>query len=619
MYIPLHVHSDASLLDAMSSPNDIAKRITELDLPACAITDHGSLTNCIKFYNAMKQHNKKFILGIEAYICLDDPTIHDINNRKLYHQVILAKDLEGWRKLIRIVSTSNEPANFYYRPRLDLPTLVDFTHDGHLISFSGHLGSLLAHSLQEYDYNIEEACQTAYTLESMFGKGNFYIEIQLIDKANNPECLKIAEALREVSNKTKIPCVATCDAHYCNKSDVHDHRVLLCTNMKTTFAKIASSKSVGLDAFFKSDCFYIPSYEEMLQLHSGHEDELKNTIEIAEKCEDYNVLSKPKLPKYECPDGYDENKYFRQLCRDGWKEKQISNTDTKYIDRIKYELNTLQSAGLSSYFLMVIDIAKYVKSHGWICSNGRGSVGGCLVAYLTDITTIDPIKHNLIFERFYNQGRNTADKVALPDIDLDVPASKRDNVIQYIKQKYGQSNVAQIATFGAMKGRSALKDVLRAYSAVSVDEMNEITSCIQDEAKITDELQDMKKELGTSSIIRWSLQHRAKKLKQWCYIDDKKRFQGPLARMFEQAIRLEKTLAIQGKHPAGIIISPEPLNEICPMIYDAKTHKQIVGWEMNDAESVGLVKMDILGLSLLDKMMGVKNVLATGKIYESTI
>ena len=280
-----------------------------------------------------------------------------------------------------------------------------------------------------------------------------------------------------------------------------------------------------------------------------------------------------------------------------------------YVNRINYELGVLQGAGLSSYFLIVQDIVRFVRSNGWLPGPGRGSAAGCLVSYLVGITSIDPIKYGLIFDRFYNAGRNTEHHISMPDIDIDVPINKREDIINYIKDTYGQDKVSQMITFNTMKGRGALKDVLRVYDNISFNEMNLITKHIPDEAKIADELQSMKDETGDASIIKWALINNSKELSQWCYLDENDSLQGPLAKRFEQAIRLEGTKTNQSKHAAGIAISSNQLAEICPMVYDTKTKQLIAGMEMQDLEYLGIVKFDILGVAVLDKIMTINSLI----------
>lgn len=346
----------------------------------------------------------------------------------------------------------------------------------------------------------------------------------------------------------------------------------------------------------------------MSEIHD--KEELDNTIKIDQQCEEYDILVAPQLPNFECPNKQSPIEYIRELCRLGWKQK-IQHKIPKdkhqaYVDRVKKEFEVLESSNLASYFLIVRDIVNYVRSKNCLPGPGRGSAAGCLVSYLIGITAIDPIKYDLIFERFYNAGRNTKKNISMPDIDVDVPIEHREDIINYIKNKYGHDKVSQMITFNTLKGRGALKEVLRVYGNISFQEMNKITKNIPDEAKIADELQEMKEENGEASIIRWALENNPQKLKEWCYIDDDNELQGPLSKRFEQAIRLEGSKYNQSKHAAGIAIANNKLSSICPMLWDKKTKQNIAGFEMSDLESIGVIKFDILGIALLDKIMHAK-------------
>jgi DNA polymerase-3 subunit alpha len=252
---------------------------------------------------------------------------------------------------------------------------------------------------------------------------------------------------------------------------------------------------------------------------------------VADLCEEYEIARKPMLPTFSCPEEMDEDEYLTELCRKGWRQRLFSTTKVAkkeneqiYVDRIKRELRVIFKANLSGYFLIVQDIVNFVKSQGWLAGPGRGSAAGCLVSYLLSITDVDPIEYDLLFERFYNEGRNTEDYVSLPDIDMDVPAEHRDEVIDYIKTKYGEENVAQMITFGRLQGRAAIKEVLRINDAVSFAEMNTITESIPDEAKISDQLELM----DDKSIIKWALENEPDSLKNWCTMDDNGNLDGPL-------------------------------------------------------------------------------------------
>ena len=619
-YIPLHAHSMFSLLDGLSKPEQMAERCIEIGASSCALTDHGNIAGAVKFYSAMKKRGVKPILGCELYICQQDPTIQDKTNRSLSHFIVLAQNYQGWLDLIKIVSEANKPQHYYHRPRLDLANLAKL-NTGNLIAIVGHLGSLLADEILD-NYELKPNWKTLglnmiNQLKDIF-QDKVFLEAQLMDQENLPVQKILTEAIRELGKETNTKVICTPDAHYCRKEDAIDQRILLCNNLKTTFPeisrKISHNEDVPLGGFFTSDNYHIPSQEEMKALHTT--EEIINTNYVADLIEDYDILSKPKLPKFKCPEGFDQDEYLRKLCRHGWRNKIINiipkDEQQPYLDRIKYELEVLQGAGLSSYFLIVQDIVNFVRDNGWLPGPGRGSAAGCLVSYLIGITSIDPIKYNLIFDRFYNSGRNTKDYISMPDIDVDVPINKRESIIQYIKDKYGHDKVSQMVTFNTIKGRGALKDVLRVYGNIGFEEMNRITKNIPDEAKIADELQEMKEETGEASIIQWALENNADKLREWCYIDENNELQGPLAKRFEQAIRLEGTKSNQSKHAAGIAISSEPLKDICPMVYDSKNEQLIAGMEMQDLEGIGIIKFDILGIALLDKIMTIQDLLKEG-------
>ena len=397
--------------------------------------------------------------------------------------------------------------------------------------------------------------------------------------------------------------------YYVTPDEAEPHRVLLCSGMKTTLPKVRSilnkNETVDNQEFFESDDFYLPTPEEV----KDSEEEIQLLNKISNMCEDYEITSKPMLPEFKCPEGFDEDEYLTQLCREGWRRRlmscdKIKDKDKKdeYLQRIKKELDVIFKAELSGYFLIVQDIVNEIKRRGWLAGPGRGSAAGCLVSYLVGITEVDPIEYDLLFERFYNEGRNSEDYVSLPDIDVDVPAEHRDEIIDYIKQKYNSENVSQMVTFGRLQGRAALKEVLRINDAVSFAEMNEITKSIPNEADISDQLEAME----DRSIIKWSLINEPDSLKEWCTIDEDDKLDGPLSLLFDQAIKIEGTNKSQGKHAAGVIIAKEPLKDICPMTLD-KNKQMIAAFEMNDLESQGHVKFDILGIDLLSKIMDITN------------
>lgn len=410
---------------------------------------------------------------------------------------------------------------------------------------------------------------------------------------------------------------------YVNKTDAKLHRVLLCSEMKTTLPKVQKqirkdkNGNINVDSsfpaeyynniiYFMSDDYYLKNKDEAVKY------DIKILEDIYNRCEHYNILNKPMLPKFPCPNNQSEEEYLKQLCREGWKQLLIKNKKVyteeakkNYADRFNEEFNVIKNANLFGYFLIVRDIIQYSENNGWLCGPGRGSAAGCLISYLIKITKIDPVEFDLLFSRFYNAGRNTSDNISLPDIDMDVPAQKRDEIISYLKRRYGNDRVSQMVTFGRLQGKSAIKEVLRVNEACSFAEMNAISNCIPDEAKISDQLAEM--EDGDRSIIKWALIHNSDELKDYCFINESGALEGQYAELFDQAIKIEGTFKTQGKHAAGVVISAEPLKQVCPMVKQKGSSEKIAGLEMSDLESLGHVKFDVLGLSLLDKLMYIQH------------
>ena len=607
MWIPTHLHTqNGSLLDGFQTPEKIAKLCEDQNYPACAITDHGTLFGAFEFNDVLTSKGIKPILGCELYLSKLNSTQRDQTNRKLSHLCVLAKNKNGWENLIKVVSESNKPERYYYKPRLSLKELAELVR-GNLIGFSGHPGSDMGNicftSLDAYraetiegarkflNPNPQEIENLALYYQEIFGKDNFFLEIQLIDQENIPAVKLIAEILRGVSRKLNIPCIATADSHYTYKEDAAIQRVLLCsalkTTLKTVYNKLDNNEDVGLGGFFRSNNYHIPTYQEVLELYT--EDEIKNTLLIGEMCESYSLKRPPMFPKlYE-----DDNKAIVEKCQAKCPDK------SEYKERLEKELSVICKHNLSGYFLVLEDLVKWANSNGILTGVSRGSAGNCLISSLLGITKMDPVKHNLIFERFYNEGRNTKDRVSLPDIDVDFDRNRREDVIQYLRDKYGPEKVGHIVTLHSLQGRGAIKEVLRIYDACSQSEMNKITEFIPDEAAISDKLEDMRELQGYSSIIEWALENKAKDLSAWVTMEDKK-LNGNFSRYFRVAMELEGVKKSSGKHASGIILANQDLSNLVPM------HNQggelICGIEMGPLEQSGLLKLDILGLGTLSKI-----------------
>jgi len=370
-----------SLLDGLSQPHQISDRCLEINAKSCALTDHGNISGAIKFYTEMKKNSIKPIIGCELYIASDDASIQTKENKKLSHLLVMAKNYKGWKNLIEIVSLSNRPNFYYHKPRLDLSLLKEYVR-GDLICICGHLGSFIADKLVIADKIVSDwkniGIEHINSFKDIFGKDNFFLESQLMDQENLPIQKTLTDCIRELGIVTDTKVVCTPDAHYCRKTDAIDQRILLCNNLKTTFGeiskKIHNHEDIPLSAFFTSDNFHILSQEEMHSIHT--EEEIENTNLIDSMCEEYNILDKPNLPSFNCPAGYTDAEYLRELCRKGWKQKIAKtvpeNDQGVYVDRIKYELDVLQGANLSSYFLLVQDIVNYVKNNDWLPGPGRG-------------------------------------------------------------------------------------------------------------------------------------------------------------------------------------------------------------------------------------------------------
>lgn len=470
---------------------------------------------------------------------------------------LFAKNKDGWLELIQIVSSIDDEGNY------NKPLLVKLGRNGNLFSVASQ---------------------------------------EALSPIAGHDCYIWSESFTKT--------------FYTNKDQAQLHRILLCSAEKTTLPKVkkelsSSNCKIKHWQFFESDDFYLKEKHEISHI-LVNDPRVTDFENILNKCENYNILNQPMLPTFETPNGESEKEYLKSLARQGWKDL-LDNVITEdkdrkiYGDRFRKEYEVIENAKLFGYFLIVWDILNYCRSRGWMVGPGRGSAAGCLISYLIGITQIDPIKFDLLFERFYNAGRNTEDHISLPDIDMDVPGGKRDEIIAYLKDKYGNNNVSQMLTFGRLQGRSAIKEVLRINNACGFSEMNEITKHIPDEAAISDQLAEMDEE--DRSIIKWALINNAADLRDYCYINDNGELKGDYAEYFQQAIDIEGTFKTQGKHAAGIVISAEPLYKVCPMVNQKRGDEKIAGLEMEDLEALGHVKFDILGINLLDKLMYIKEII----------
>jgi DNA polymerase III subunit alpha len=596
-------HSHYSLLMSTSRSKQIAKACKDAGYRYAGITDVATISGCVNFIQACKKEDITPLIGSE--IILDD-------NSRL---TLVCRNIEAWDDLLGVISRANSKDNHDGTPKISFADLTQSINPANFICIDGYVGSQLFSKLfpnmecifDASDMEMVKSC-IAEDWQMILDYENkrmseifphYYLEINNLDSDTFPISQVMSQILSGYDN-----VIPDTSSYYPERKDAVDHRVLICTKLKTTMRqladKIGNAKDIDLLKFIRSSSYHIKTREAIEAAYSSKQ--VENLDKITELCTDINILSKPKLPRFETPDGSTEDEYLKELCRHGWKRLITTGVDPykyeMYKDRVLKELEVIQKADLAGYFLIVQDYVNHFRDQGCLVGPGRGSGGGSLVCYLTGITLIDPIEYGLIFERFYNEGRNTEDHVSLPDIDIDFPPSYRDKVVEYLKNKYGDSQVCQMLTFGRLAGRSILKEVLRVNESCSFDQMNKITEKIPNEAAISDLLEEM----DNPSVIRWALENDRNSLIDYCWLDDDDTLQGEYAKVFEQAMRMEGIFKTQGKHAAGVVIASDDLTKICPMVKSSRSSEQIAGMEMGDLEAIGCVKFDILGVSLLEKI-----------------
>ena len=551
----LHVHTEYSLLDGFSRVKTLVKRAKEKGMTAVAITDHGCMFGAIDFYKAAKAEGIKPIIGCEVYTAPRKLTDKDPNYDKHQgHLVLLAKDMTGYKNLIKIVSKSYVEG-FYYKPRTDMDELKK--HSQGLIALSACLAGDVPRAIMNGNY--DKARKLAMEYREIFGNGNYYLEIQ---DHGLPEQKQVNTEVVRLSRELNIPLVATNDVHYVDKDDAKIQDILMCLQMQKTIDDENRMK-------FPSDEFYLKSREEMEQLFPELEEALDNTNEIAERCNVEFEFHKYHLPRYDVPEGYTTNGYFRELCQKGLVERYGEDCPEEYKERLEYELNTIENMGYVEYFLIVWDFINFAKQNNIMVGPGRGSAAGSIVAYTLKITDIDPMKYSLLFERFLNPER-----VSMPDIDIDFCYERREEVIDYVKRKYGEDHVAQIITFGTMGAKIAIRDVARVLN-VSYNKADQIAKEIPFELGMTI---DKAMDSNPTLVELYESDAEAREV-----IDISK--------------RLEGTLRHASTHAAGVVIARNPVDEYVPLY----KHQDSITTQftMTTLEELGLLKMDFLGLRTL--------------------
>ncbi|MFZ5802737.1 MAG: DNA polymerase III subunit alpha [Candidatus Omnitrophota bacterium] len=555
-FVHLHCHTQYSLLTSSSDVESLLKRASELKFPALAMTDNGNLFGAIEFYTQSLKYGIKPVLGMDAYIAPGsrfDKQTHGIKEAS-FRLPLLAKDEKGYKNLMKLTSIGYLEG-FYYRPRIDREVLQKYREG--LIALSGSLKGEIPYYLLNGQEDQAHRCLEEYL--EIFGKENFYLEI--MDHGLEPE-KKIIEMLTPLADRYGVKLVATNDCHYIDRDDAPAHDALLCIG---TGSMVQDQNRLR----FHGDQYYLKAAEEMKTLFKKYPEAVANAVEIAGRCNLELDFTKAHLPRFEPPEGKNAEKYLEELCLAGLEKRFGKKPSEDYLKRLHYELGVINRMHYTSYFLIVWDFIRYAKEAGIPVGPGRGSAAGSLVAYALQITEMDPILHGLIFERFLNP-----DRISMPDIDIDFCYERREEVISYVRKKYGMENVAQIITFGTMAARAVVRDVGRVLS-MSYPEVDKIAKLIPAELNITID-QALEKE---------------PKLKELTVKDAR------VDQLIKTSRRLEGLARHVSTHAAGVVIADAPLTEYVPLF---KTEEQIsTQYNMKDLEKIGLLKMDFLGLKTL--------------------
>jgi DNA polymerase-3 subunit alpha len=560
-FVHLHNHTHYSLLDGLTKIDEMIERAKEQGSPAVAITDHGTMYGVIEFYQKAKKAGVKPIIGVETYLTpgsrFDKNTKDDA---KRFHLLLLAKNNEGYKNLIKLVSLAHIEG-FYYKPRIDWELLTQH-HEGLIASTACLAGEIPRLIMND---NLVEAEKRIKEYNDLFGQDNFYLE--LMDHPEIPELIKVNEELIKLSKKLGIPVIATNDVHYLKKEDAEAQDILLCLQNKKKITDTDRMKMIG------HGDYSMRSNAEMIAAFSHIPEAIENTLKIAEMCNVEIELGNIQLPYFEVPKGYDGNSYLKEWCEKGIANRYpgVVKADLKEVhERLDYELSVIAKMGWPSYFLIVADFINWAKDNKIVVGPGRGSAAGSLVCYLTGITNLDPLKYNLLFERFLNP-----DRISMPDIDMDFADTRRGEVLNYVGEKYGHDHVAQIITFGTMAARAAVRDVGRV-----LDEPYEYCDKISKSIPMFTKLDEALKTVP--------------ELKEM-YANE------PAAkRILDYAKRLEGVARHASTHACGVLITKDPLTEYAPIQYASSADASIISqYSLHPVEDLGLLKMDFLGLKNL--------------------
>ncbi|MCR5523677.1 MAG: DNA polymerase III subunit alpha [Clostridia bacterium] len=553
-FVHLHVHSEYSLLDGACRIEPMLDKIKSMGQTSVAITDHGVMYGAVNFYEAAKKRGLKPIIGCEVYVAPGSRTskIHGVDSKR-YHLILLCKNDIGYKNLIKIVSES-WINGFYIKPRVDKQLLSEY-HEG-LVCLSGCLFGEVSQALLNSDY--EDAKRTALWYKKIFGD-DYYLEIQ---NHGLNEQLRINSDLIRLSDDISVPLVATNDAHYINKEDSIIQKILI--SIQTNHLL---SENSGLN--FETEEFYLKSENEMLEMFKTRPDAVENTQIIADKCNFDFIFGVTKLPHFDVPEGYDHIEWFNNLCRKGLTEKYGINPPEKCVERMEYELNIINSMGYTDYYLIVRDFIYFAKNHNIPVGPGRGSGAASICAYCIGITGIDPMKYDLLFERFLNPER-----VSMPDFDIDFCYERREEVINYVISKYGYDHVSQIVTFGTLQAKAAIRDVGRVMG-LAYGTVDSIAKLIPNELNIT-----IKKALDESPELRQK------------YDSDSQ-----IKELIDYSEKIEGMPRHASTHAAGVVITEKPVDNYVPLALN--DNSAVTQYTMKGLEKLGLLKMDFLGLRTL--------------------
>src|SRR5579863_10420049 len=565
-FVHLNLHTDYSLLDGACDVEKLCERVHELGMPAVAMTDHGNIFGAVHFANAAYKHGVKPIVGCELYVCKKDDHRAAPEGDTYNHLLVLAENEEGYRNLVKITSEASLHG-FYYKPRISKKFLAE--HSRGLIGLSGCLKGEVAERLTEGNYDAARAA--AGTFADIFGKQNFYLEIQ--DQGLAMEH-RIRPGLFQLEKDLSLPLVATNDSHYLCEDDAHAQDVMLCIQTGKSIRDTARMK-------FDGNQFFVKSRDEMYRVFKDSPEVLTRTLDIAERCSLRLEKVATPFPQFEVPPGYSIDSYFVHVSREGFARRmetlrplheqgKLKHPIPDYEQRLERELAIIQQMKFPGYFLIVWDFIRYAREHDIPVGPGRGSAAGSLVSYALGITDIDPLQHELLFERFLNPER-----VSMPDIDIDFCMNRRGEVINYVTQKYGRENVAQIITFGTMAAKAAIKDVGRAME-IPYAEVDRIAKMVPTTLNIT-----IDKALEDSPPLKTAYDN-----------------EGQVKQLIDTAKKLEGLVRNSGVHAAGVVISPRPLIELVPL-HKTKNDEIVTAFDMVAIEKMGLLKMDFLGLTTL--------------------